>query len=425
MIQFLSLLKLFQIKKEERWLSFIALAVLLFFQYLIVAKFYPLFVDYTPEQWDIFMRNYHMSGFDPYLYKMVSDGDFCYDAIRHPLLAIFLYPFFLLNQLLWALTGVNCVQFIVGFMLIFCSFYSVLFLFRILKEQIVLSTYQSVILTTFFFGFAYVLVAIISADHFCLSLFCILMTLYIAGKKMQDRKIFSTMEIWALLILTAGITLTNGIIVVLAVWITHGRKFLTVKALLVNCVLPYVLLIAMAGLTDYLLTDGSNSYALDHSVTRQMTPTSIGASRMDIVIENFFGEGMQLHREQILGDVLVKRPVIVRYTWKAQYAVEAMIVVLFLFGAWRGRRSRLLWLYLSCFAFAVMLHIVAAFGINEVYIMTAHWAYVLPIAIGFLWKGIRKKESRFLTFLLLALTVYLWSYHGILLFNYLTWPLRV
>ena len=50
---------------------------------------------------------------------------------------------------------------------------------------------------------------------------------------------------------------------------------------------------------------------------------------------------------------------------------------------WYGRRSRLMWLLLSWFAFDMLMHVGFGFGLNEVYIMTAHWAFIIPIAIGF------------------------------------------
>lgn len=31
----------------------------------------------------------------------------------------------------------------------------------------------------------------------------------------------------------------------------------------------------------------------------------------------------------------------------------------------------------------MLMHVGFGFGLNEVYIMTAHWAFIIPIAIGF------------------------------------------
>ena len=150
-------------------------------------------------------------------------------------------------------------------------------------------------------------------------------------------------------------------------------------------------------------------------------------------MENFFGESIQLHRKHILGDVLVTRPAIVAYTWKAQYAVEAVLVALWLLGVWCGRRSRYLWLVMGCMGYSVLLHLIVGFAANEVYIMACHWIYALPICYAFLFASLRHRSGNFsplptgeglgVRLLLFAITAYLWIYHSMLLYRYLTWPL--
>ena len=66
----------------------------------------------------------------------------------------------------------------------------------------------------------------------------------------------------------------------------------------------------------------------------------------------------------------------------------------------------------ACFCLDLILHIGLGFGINEVYIMAAHWAYVIPMACGCLLKGLSHKPRRLLYGLLLALTLCLWIYNG-------------
>ena len=108
---------IFHIDRSERVVVAIALAVLLPLHWLMVAKFAPLLMHYDVDTWRTFMRNYHMSGFDPIVYHAVADGSMAFDLLRHPLLAAVLYPLYLLNMALTAATGVNCVQFVVAALL--------------------------------------------------------------------------------------------------------------------------------------------------------------------------------------------------------------------------------------------------------------------------------------------------------------------
>ena len=148
--------------------------------------------------------------------------------------------------------------------------------------------------------------------------------------------------------------------------------------------------------------------------------TDISTSRPATIVENLFGESLQLHSSYLLQDTLRSRPVVVPYDWAINYIVEALIAVLFLAGIWMGRRSKFLWMILSGFIFDMTLHLVLGFGINEVYIMTAHWAFVIPLAIAFLVKAAEHTPHALkLRILLTALTLWLWGYNGILLGGYL------
>ncbi len=148
--------------------------------------------------------------------------------------------------------------------------------------------------------------------------------------------------------------------------------------------------------------------------------TDISTSRSETLVENFFGESILLHKDHLLGDVLRDRPVIVNYQSPINYVVEAFIVVLFLLGIIVGRKSKFLWLTLMFFLFDAALHIGLGFGINEVYIMTAHYMYAIPIAIAFLAKGFSSNRLRWaFRGLMIVLTAYLWLTNGYLLVSYM------
>ena len=147
--------------------------------------------------------------------------------------------------------------------------------------------------------------------------------------------------------------------------------------------------------------------------------TDITTSRWDTTVENLFGESLQLHEQHLLGDVFRRRPIIVRYDHWWNYAAEAVAVLLFFIGIWCGRRSRFLWLTLSFLAVDMALHMGLGFGINEIYIMSPHYLFALPIAMGYLL--LTKHRWLRLTgrVLILLLTVYLWVHNGYLLTQYM------
>lgn len=150
-----------------------------------------------------------------------------------------------------------------------------------------------------------------------------------------------------------------------------------------------------------------------------MNWTDATSSRTLSIIENLMGESIQLHQDYVLQDELRHRPMFVNYRYAFNYIVEALIIILFLAGIWAGRKSRYLWLVMSYFGLDMLLHIGLGFGLNEVYIMSGHWIYALPIAIGFLLKETRhQRNSLCLKSLLLTIGLFLLIYNGILIIGY-------
>jgi hypothetical protein len=150
--------------------------------------------------------------------------------------------------------------------------------------------------------------------------------------------------------------------------------------------------------------------------------TDLTTDRWQSGVENLFGESIQLHHSHLLEDEFIDRPMIVHYQRGYHYVIESLLVLLFLGGIWCGRHSPFLWLAVSWFGLDMALHMVLGFGINEVYLMTAHWIFVIPIAIGYLVKTVNKRlrRARWSVFGLIGmLAVYLFISNGILITQYM------
>ena len=407
--------------------------------------------------WKVFERELHLSGYDPLTYLGVTDWDVVYQVYRHPLLSFMIWPLYLLNEGLTWLLGVNCVQYLVAFWLIVCSYYSYIFLYRIHREVIALDCRDATLLTAFYFSFAYILMSVIVPDHFTISMFLLLITLYISGVCIQKGREFRWWQSAIFFYVTAGVTLSNGIKVFLSGFFVNLKDFFRPKYLLLAVVLPTVLLWGTA-VWEYRTYVLPKEKARAEMKTRQeevlkekvaaMSPeerktyeakqarrelrlklqkekagqpmedhgflkwTDISTSRWQSVYENLFGESLQFHRQHFLEDTLVGRPVFVKYDTVFNYIIEGLILLLALAGIWTGRRRRFLWLCLSCFGFDMFIHLVLGFGLNEIFIMAPHFMFVLPIAIAYLFSRVR---WQWLRLTVVFLTIYLLVYNGYLL----------
>ena len=82
---------IFKIKKEERG-SPSALIIACALNALTVIKYHSQFSQITDNYHKLFVKTFHVAGFDPLTYSIVShDWNTAYNVYRHPLLAFFMY----------------------------------------------------------------------------------------------------------------------------------------------------------------------------------------------------------------------------------------------------------------------------------------------------------------------------------------------
>ena len=473
------LLQLFRIRREERKLSCVALILLTIYNALTIVRYYDQFSKLCDNYSNLFIKTFHVSGFDPLTYVVVSNWDTSYNVYRHPLLAFFMFPANQLNQGLMLLTGMNWVQFIVAAILIFCSFYSFLFLYRIEREIIHIKACDAILLSMMLFSFAYVMISAIVPDHFIMSMMMLLLTLYLCGIKQKEGKTMSIPETVILFVFTAGISLNNGIKTFLAAFFTNEKRFFNWKFLLFAVILPSALIwggarmeyrhfvwpkemarkeakmkkdkelraqivqqyldtaqvkdstAAVAAMKKIAKKRAFEKYQRDHKKVWNINTgkpiakgefsrwTDISTPRSITAVENLFGEGLLLHQDHLMGDVLRDRPVIVKYKWWWNYLIEGLLLLLFVSGLLCGLRMRFMWMTMSFFLFDMALHMGLGFGINEVYIMTAHWAYVIPIAIGYLFYRAGDMLRPWLRGIVGLLVAYMFIYNTWLLSSYM------
>lgn len=444
---------IFKIQKEERWLALIIFALLAILNGLVIAKYNAPFTQITNDYYKNFIRHFCVSGFDPLTYWVLSDWSTAYNVYRHPLLAFYMYVPYLINMGLMKLTGYNCALYIAVIIQMFCAFYSMVFLYRIFREVIELGKWASHALTLLFFSFGYVMVSAIVPDHFVISMLLLILALYVSGRRMKNHHDFKIWQSVLYFLLTAGTSLNNGLKIFFSALFVNGKRFFRPKHLLLAVILPAGLLWGFCH-WEYRTYVWPNEMARKEAKAKkeaakkdsiqkakqlakekakkkrgpkQGTPltkvgfmswTDISTSRTESVVENLMGESIQLHSDYLLGDELRHRPMIVKYRYWWNYAVEGAISLLFLAGIWYGRKSKYLWLVLSYFALDMVLHIGLGFGINEVYIMTAHWIYALPIAMGFLIKNAPIRFRKYLVGIVAAIALYLIIYNGSLIVGY-------
>lgn len=467
------------VNKKEIVRRTLAQAYITLLNALIIVRYWHQLSYLNDNYRKLVLNTFHISGFDPLSYIVIDRWATAYNIYRHPLLAFFMWLPSQLNAAVEWLTGRNAAPLIMGCILIVCAYYTYIYMVRLLHRVIGIGDGDAWLLTTFLFSFAYVMVTISVPDHFCLSMFMLTLVLYLSGMKMKEGKLMPRCQSILLFFLTAGISLNNGIKVFLANLFVGGKRFWRPANLLLTVVLPAALIWGFARWEWYTyerpnfiarqeaktkkhdkliaktyrqVTDTMHTAdtALIHRtalaiVARQDSVKAAKSNRLAIhvhegkpiangefsqwtdistprgwsLIENVLGEPIQLHSDHLLEDVLRSRPVIVHYRFAFNYIVEALVLLLFFLGVWAGRRSRFLWLALSFLGFDLLIHVVLGFGLNEAYIMSAHWLIVVPIAVAYLFRHIASHYLPTLRILIALLTSYMLVYNGMLYIGYL------
>lgn len=435
---------IFKVKKEERWLAFAMLAVFVTFNAMVIASHYHLYtMDAHGGFWSIFTKNFRMSGYDCWSWITVSGGRIHFVTSRHPLYLTFLYPLYLLNDWLIQNVGYNFAVYFMAVIIVFSAFYAVLFMYRVFREVLELRRKDARILTLLLFSFGHVLIPTMVPDHFVISLMLLSLTLYITGKKMKKGQLLTAWQSLVLTFFTAGMATSNGVKTLLAGLFTNGKKVFTCKFISIGVVLPLLLLLGIQQSQYYLLEVPQQAVVrhiesetlkknpqkvLEHKKQRdEWQRTHLGqpvgdgvitklmdvsTPRVPTIVENFFGESIQLHQRSLLMDVSWERPIFVEYNWSLNYIIEAFVVLLFIVGIVFSYKQRFFKMLLAWFACDLTLHLILGFAVTEVYIMTSGWAFIIPISYGYLLKRLSMKWLKLMRVALIMLTIYLWIYNA-------------
>lgn len=414
-------------KRHREMLLVMLLGLIVFGALNVMMLFYHYDAWTNPRVgfWTAFCNRFEVSGFDPYTYIIISKWRPLYVLSRHPLLAVMMWPMSELNEWLKDITGINCAVHIVAVLWTAISLCSWTLMYRIMRRIIELGAWQSLLMTVWFFSFSHVLIITFVEDHMALTLPLLLLALYIGGRAVKEQR---TMPLWQslpLLLVSTGVTTTNCVKIAFADFFTRWGKEPFVKKIIPHFLIYLLPMALIMGAYVYQerTTQQEERESIENTVSKRaerdstfaaqwskekaynkevktkqlvklsfVTNTDYKIDRLPSLIENIFGEGLILHERYALTDANKNhRPVMVRYNGWWYYAIEACIVLLFVAGIWYGRKERLLWMALSMFLFDMLLHVGLNFASADVYIMTAHWAFVIPLAVAFMMKELEPK----------------------------------
>lgn len=440
---------------EERW---VAAATFVVFVVLNALQVMTRWTDYSKAShvgfFTVYTKKFLISGYDAWSCVYLSNGAVYMETTRHPLYLVWLVPLSWLNRWVMHTFGISLAAPIMAVCLLMAVMFSAVFFFRMLRSVLGLRLDESAMLTALLLSMAHVMVPQVCPDHFAFSMAGLILALYLSVRALMSQQPIRTGQLAPLNFILTGMAPTNGIKVLMGAWLINGRGFFRRRFFLKAVVLPVLLIGALWTMAYFWVERPAKAMVERRDLEREAKLmarhdtaffnararhnawrdknrgesvgqgstamwTDLTSSRTLSLWHNVFGESLMLHRDFLLHDALIDRPMFVGYRSWVNPMVEVCLVVLFLGGiivCWRHAVVRLLLTWLSV---DIGLHLVLGFALNEVHIMTSGWAFALPTVYALLLLRLPQPWRRCLGWFLGAITLFLFVWNAGLLSSYL------
>lgn len=114
----------------------LALAYITLLNTMVVVRYWNYFHALHEHFHEVYFRIFHISGFDPYSYEVLSEWYPDYNIYRHPSLAFFMWLPAQLCKGLNLLTGLNVATIVMGCILVACAYTAFIYMVRLLHRVV-------------------------------------------------------------------------------------------------------------------------------------------------------------------------------------------------------------------------------------------------------------------------------------------------
>ena len=378
-------------KKEEIIVGLLSAILSVFLSHLFILKF----PDYLFE----------FSGYDLILTGWIKTPyESIMATVRHPLMIVFLIPVSILYN------TINSDYVILLFISVIYSLTNIV-LYRTIRYNFNTALNHCILLIFLFNSFSYVLSMSFVPESYNISQLLLVWSFYkFTGKKQLSKK-----NLWLMFMLTAGITVTNGLKIILA-WIFRNKAYKTnikqviiVSIIFLSIITPvYLISKNIYNLNSFHSDVSSNnitenvklkSYTQTHEndkatniLIKNNQKTSVpgfmkfigneGIPYFKNILENFMGEAVLFHDSKLQQDVSKSRPVIVNYRHIINYVLITILYLLFFYNLYLIKGTDIFMFSILFLGVDILIHLIGMYGFNELYIFSPHWLFLIPIVIA-------------------------------------------
>lgn len=348
------------------------LLVIFYLSYSFTIALNTSILDHHKERYDLFFS------FD----NVVLSGVGFENVEGHPLLPVYSKPMILFGNWVGNTLGMKVRTVLFLFLCVTAIALSCVYIYRYLKKILSLGTFPALLFTLFYSIFSTNLILSFTTETFTISAFLLTFLVYIYSDyiKKEQKMHFSTHFVFSFLL--GGLTITNfSKVSALMLFTKEKMKFIISKILIIG-----LLFLAYFHTLDV--------WSFFTSRMNVLTDGNTEGTVLEKIFSHFYGGSIlfpsilwKIHplkqgHEMISIDL---------YSSWLQYLFVAVIITLILLAIYKNYRNRLLQALVLVFLVDISLHTILQLGIEESFIYGGHWVYVVPLFLGWLYKGLRGK----------------------------------
>jgi len=318
---------------------------------------------------------------------------------KHPLIEEFMAPLMYLGNALKVIAPkLKTILFVLFCEL--CISFSVLFIFKYLKNVTKIKGFILYVITLFYALFSTNLILSFTTESYTMTIFWLAFLVYFYSLYIKEQKkievlphIFSVFILW-------GITSVNAVRGLIMITFAEKKLLSLVKRFVIPAgILGTIMLVVLYFYNDFL-----SDYSFIAAVfgPAPFTVKEVIYQNIDL----FFGTPI-FFSNVFLGVSLSYTDMIqvdfYHHWW--QYAFIGVLFVMILLSIVRNWRNELVWLLVALVGIDIMMHAVLGFGRAEATIYGGHWVYVVPLFLGWLYTSLNDRYKKICAIILSCLLI--------------------
>ncbi|PXV67524.1 hypothetical protein CLV62_103197 [Dysgonomonas alginatilytica] len=364
---------------ENRKEVIILCSVMLFyFSYSIIIAFYTSIIDHET------LADLYFSFDNNIIYQHGYQS-----IVPHPLMRFLTSPIIFVGDWLALLSGSQKAKTLLW--IIFCNYMisgSVLFIFKYLRNIINLGDNISILISMIFVITPINLILCFTPESFTISIYIITFILYYTAYSIKHKTDIPILEKVILSVIAMGITITNFIICTLPYIYFKKTTKEKIKDLTIIGIFAGIV-VAWIGLSHHFIAD---------TKTRLVWFTHTTGQLYEHIIDLFWGSPIfspELWIHKLRNDDADVISMGYYHHWW-QYLFIGILTGLIILSFIRNYKKNFVQILFLILLFNLVIHVYIRYGLDEPFMFGAHWIYIVPLMLGWLYQSMSKQAQKYM-----------------------------